>query len=153
MMDKLKALFALQTIRYLAVGGFNTVFGYGLYAWFTWLLKGVLPHAYELAYLLSNMISITVAFLGYKWFVFRTKGNYLREWIRCVTVYSTAIGLNLLGLPLLVTLISKFPAYKTTAPYLAGIITTAFTVMMSFFGHKHISFKPAKTNTPSHPAP
>lgn len=141
MIQAIKGLFARQTVRYLAVGGFNTAFGYSLYALFTWLLKGVIPHAYELAYVLSNLIGITVAFLGYKWFVFRTKGNYLKEWLRCVSVYGTAMGLNLIALPILVALISKIPAYKGAAPYLAGIITTCFTVLMSFFGHKHISFR------------
>ena len=35
----------------------------------------------SLAVVPSTVINITVAFLGYKWFVFKTKGNYLREWM------------------------------------------------------------------------
>ena len=41
---------------------------------------------------LANLIAITVAFLGYKWFVFRTRGNYLVEWIRCFGVYGSSMA-------------------------------------------------------------
>ena len=66
-----------QIVRYLIAGGFNTVFGYGLFAVFNWLFSRRIPYSYLLASLLSNLIAITVAFLAYKWFVFRTRGNYL----------------------------------------------------------------------------
>src|ERR1700744_4578537 len=73
-----------QLIRYLLVGGFNTAFGYGLFALLNWGLSRTMPYGYLAATLLSNLIAITVAFLGYKWFVFRTKGNYVRQWLRCL---------------------------------------------------------------------
>jgi len=55
--------------------------------------------------LLSSLLNITVAYFGYKWFVFKTKGNYLREWMRCVAVYSGGIIFALPALPALVVLI------------------------------------------------
>ena len=93
-----------QMGRYLLVGGFNTVFGYSLFAVLNFGLQGIGSYSYMLASLLSNLIAITVAFLGYKWFVFRTRGNYLKEWIRCVAVYSTGMLLTLAALPVLVPL-------------------------------------------------
>src|ERR1700722_2461010 len=81
-----------QLFRYLLVGAWNTVFGYTCFFFITRGLSHVMPHySYIAANLLSNILSITVAFLGYKWFVFRTKGNYLREWMRSLIVYSSAI--------------------------------------------------------------
>ena len=61
-----------------------------------------MPHSYIWASVLSSLLNITVAYLGYKWFVFKTKGNYLREWMRCVAVYSGGIIFALLALPVLV---------------------------------------------------
>lgn len=130
-----------QVGRYLLVGGFNTVFGYSLFALLNYCLQGIGSYSYMLASLLSNLIAITVAFLGYKWFVFRTKGDYLREWIRCVAVYSSGMLLTLAGLPILVPLFRRLLVQRPqAAPYVAAAIMAVVTVIASFFGHKHISF-------------
>ncbi len=85
-----------QFVRYLCVGGFNTLFGYGTFALTLTLLNAVVPArllylTVVAASLLSTPLNITVAYLGYKFFVFRTKGNYLREWLKCFAVYGTAM--------------------------------------------------------------
>jgi putative flippase GtrA len=129
-----------QMVRYLIVGVWNTLFGYGLYALFTWLLTGVMPFPYMLASVLSNVIAVTGAFLGYKWFVFKTKGNYLREYLRCYMVYGTAFLVNLALLPILVYLLNLVVRPRTCVPYLAGAILTAGTVVLSFVGHRQFSF-------------
>src|ERR1700756_1338575 len=87
-----------QFTRYVLVGIWNTVFGYGTYAGLTALLTPHVPHAYIPASVLANVIVITAASLAYKRFVFKTKGNYLREWMRCMAVYG---GTGLLGTLLL----------------------------------------------------
>ncbi len=92
----------MQFIRYLLVGGFNTIFGYGLFALLNWLFTDRLgPYSYMYACLLASPISITVAFLGYKWFVFRTNGNYVVEWFRCLGVYGSSIIAFLLSCSIL----------------------------------------------------
>ena len=127
--------------RYLMVGAFNTVFGYGLFAAFNYALRNVGSYSYMLASLLSNLIAITVAFLGYKWFVFKTKGNYVQEWIRCLGVYGGGMLLTLAGLPILVPLLRRaLVGRPQAAPYLAAGIMAVVVVIVSFFGHKHISF-------------
>lgn len=153
-----------QFLRYLLVGGWNTAFGYFLYAGFTWILSRHLAHGYIYAAILANIIAISVSFLGYKWFVFRTRGNYLHEWVRCLAVYGTAALPNLLLLPAVVNLLiyvfhvppgakvghlshwqfslESFRATFLTAPYIAGALLTVFTVIFSFFGHRHFSFRP-----------
>jgi len=77
--------------RYLLVGAWNTLFGYGTFALFTAVLNPIVPHSYIWASLLSSLLNITVAYFGYKWFVFKTKGNYLREWMRCVACTAAAL--------------------------------------------------------------
>src|SRR5271165_3321274 len=127
--------------RYLLVGAWNTLFGYGMFALFTAVLNPVVPHSYIWASLLSSLLNITVAYFGYKWFVFKTKGNYLREWIRCVAVYSTGIVASLIVLPILVVAIRHNTRFFVQAPYIAGAILTGVVVLYSFFGHKHFSFR------------
>ena len=94
-----------QVFRDPLTGAWNTLFGYGTFALFTMLLAPLGRQSYILAVIPSTAINITVAFLGYKWFVFKTKGNYLREWIRCVGVYSSSMALSMVLLPIFVFVI------------------------------------------------
>jgi putative flippase GtrA len=127
--------------RYLLVGAWNTLFGYGSFAFFTAILSPIVPHSYIAASVISSLLNISVSYLGYKWFVFKTKGNYLREWIRCVGVYSGGILFGVLTLPLLVVIIRRNTRFVTQAPYIAGALLTAFMVVYSFIGHKKFSFR------------
>jgi putative flippase GtrA len=129
-----------QFARYILVGGFNTLFGYSLFALLNWLFSRFSNYSYLYAALLGNVFAITVAFLGYKWFVFRTRGNYLIEWIRCVGVYGSMMLINLAGLSILVPIFRHHLQRPQLAPYLAGALLTAISVILSFFGHKKISF-------------
>ncbi len=128
--------------RYLVVGIWNTLFGYGCFVALTALLARVIPYSYLAASLLGNLLSITVAFLGYKRFVFKTKGNYLREWARCVAVYSGGIALGLVLLPILVGGIRHTTRYYREAPYIAGALLTGVNIIVSFVGHRKFTFRP-----------
>ncbi len=130
-----------QLARYLVVGVWNTLFGYGTYALFTALLAPVVPHSYVAALVLSSLLNITVSYLGYKWFVFKTKGNYLREWMRCVAVYSSGIAIGACLLPIVVYLLRHGTRFQAAAPYLAGALLTGFGVLYNFLGHKKFSFR------------
>ncbi len=133
-----------QFFSYLVVGGFNTVFGFGLYALLTAALQSRFQHGYIVANLLASLISITFSYLGYKWCVFKTKGNYLREWLRAVTVYSGAIVANTALLPVLVFFIRRTSGLTRAAPYLAGALLIGLTAVYSFLGHKNFSFRQEK---------
>lgn len=126
--------------RYLAVGVANTVFGYSTYAFLTYLLTPHLPYAYIFAGVLANLLNITFAFLNYKWFVFRTKGNYLREWLRCVLVYSGGIAVGAALLPATVYIIRHVTSFYASAPYIAGALLMGLNMIVSFVGHKKFSF-------------
>ena len=128
--------------RYLLVGAFNTVFGYGLFALLNWLLRPLGAHSYLLAALLANVIAIGVAFLGYKKLVFRSQGNYLGEWARCMCVYGSSMLISLAGLAVLVPVLQRSLRRPEQASYLAAAIMTVLTIILSFLGHKHFSFHP-----------
>ncbi len=131
-----------QLLRYVLVGGCNTAFSFGIYALLTHLFTRLTSfYPYEFASVMGSLISITVSFLGYKWFVYKTRGHYLREWMRATAVYTTSIVITTLALPLLVVTLRHWTRYPQAAPYIAGGIVTAASVTMSFFGHKHFSFR------------
>jgi len=134
-----------QFVRYILVGGFNTAFGYGLFAFLNWSFRGLGPYNYMFAAVLANFIAISVAFLGYKWFVFRTRGNYLMEWIRCFGVYGSSALIGLIGLPILVPIFRRILHKPEEAPYIAAAILTVITIVFSFVGHKNISFRQKNT--------
>ena len=98
-----------QFIRYLCVGIWNTFFGYLDYALFLFLFSHLLPQrflylAVIIASLVSTPINITMAYTCYKFFVFRTRGNYLMEWLRCFAVY----GIGMLPGLLILSALTRF---------------------------------------------
>ncbi|MBS1369989.1 MAG: GtrA family protein [Lentisphaeria bacterium] len=121
-----------RIIRYLLVGGWNTLFGVGLFTGL-YQLWGT-PRNYLLIAIPVNIIAVTNAFFCYKWIVFRTRGNYLREYLRCWTVYGSS---TLLGMALLVLLVELF----RMNPVRANILLTAFGVTWSYLGHRFFSFR------------
>ena len=130
-----------QVIRYLLVGGFNTCFGYALFVALNYLFRSLGIYGSEIATLLSNIIAITVAFLGYKWFVFRTHGHYLREWLRCLSIYGSSMLFSLVMLPPLTLLLRRWFGHSQMASNVAAAILTVVVVAASYFGHKHFSFR------------
>jgi putative flippase GtrA len=130
-----------QLGRYLMVGIWNTAFAYGTFVLFTTLLEPYMPASYLAGALISSVLNITVSFLGYKWFVFKTKGNYLREWTRCLMVYSSSILFGLALLPPIVYVINYLTNQPHAAPYIAGALILGVQVILSFLGHKAFSFR------------
>ena len=129
-----------RVVRYLLVGVWNTLFGYGLYALLTYLLTPLIPYAYMAAGLLGTVVCITVSFLGYKLLVFRTRGSFLKEYLRCYVVYGTSTLVNLVLLPVLVAVLNLYVEPPIYAPYIAGAILTVGTVVASFIGHQQYTF-------------
>lgn len=123
-----------QKLRYLLVGGWNTLFGYGVYALLYWLLRGRL--SYVLVLVPANVISITQNYFGYKFLVFRTKGNMLREYFKTYLVYGVAFAINLALLPLLHE-VAGLPVLGAQA---AAMVVT---VVLSYFFYKYFAFRPA----------
>ncbi len=139
-----------QHLAFLVVGAINTVVGYAVYGVLaTWVLAEV-PFGYLIALVASYVVGIGVAFVLYRRFVFHVSGNVLVDLVRFVGVYVVAIVVNFVLLPVLVELVGL-------PPLLAQILVIAVTTVMSFFGHREISFRrPAPVETvgdPEAPAP
>lgn len=135
-----------EVIRFLMVGGFNTVFTLALYSVFVILYGEMFPHRgkpliADIAQISTKPIAITVAFLCYKHFVFRTQGNYLKEWLRCFAVYGISTPAELIILPLATHGFLFFALTHRSAPFLAGFVNSAIIATYSYFAHKKFSFK------------
>jgi putative flippase GtrA len=145
-----------QFLRYLCVGGFNTAFGYATFALVLTLLNRFVPqHLLYLTAIMASLIStplnITVAYFGYKIFVFKTNGNYLIEWLKAFAVYGTGMVPGLVALGALTRLLQGLTqkhsqsgaSGKAVAGYIAGAIVIGISTIYSFVGHKKVTFKPA----------
>ena len=139
----------MQFLRYLLVGGFNTLFGLAVAELLVLLLSKPFPrYGYIATPVLSNLINVTVAYLGYKWFVFKTHGHYWREWLKAMAVYSVPMLVNTAALPALTSLLQHAAHLGTKAPYIAVALLTGLTVIYSFIGNKRFTFKRAAESSP-----
>ena len=120
-----------QSIRYIITGVWNTVFGILVYAL---LIKLLGENHYILLAVVSNIISITNAYICYKLFVFKTKGNILKEYLKCYVVYGLSMLLGLL-------LLYVFVDIAGLNPVTANIISVLLLTIVSFVGHRYYSFK------------
>lgn len=139
----ISSLFEKRFLKYLLVGGMNTVFGYGVYALFVWILAGKFAASYMVASIVSQIAGVTFSYATYKIFVFKTKGNVWAEYLKCWSVYGAASLICVAVLPVFVIgfewiLPTDFQKY---APYLGGLSVTGITVLFSFFGHSKITFR------------
>ncbi len=86
-----------EQLLYLAVGGWNTVFGYGAWALLQFLLGDHLH--YLVVVVLSWPFAVLNAYLGYRYIVFRSRGPVFRELPRFSLVYLATLLVNLALLP------------------------------------------------------
>jgi putative flippase GtrA len=174
-----------QFVRYVCVGVFNTFFGYINFAVILALLNTALPVRFlyltvVLASILSVPLNISVAYLSYKFLVFRTKGNYLGEWFKCFAVYGTGMIPGLVVVSALtrflqslihghaaslhiflnaverhlggrpLAFLQHIATGKAIAGYIAGALLMGTTTIYGFVGHKTFTFRPWKRARHTH---
>ncbi len=141
-----RTLHNTESVRYLVVGGFNTLFAIALARIFVFPVQLLFPKlslavALPIANYTSWPFTITVSFLGFKWFVFRTHGNYLREWLKCFAVYGVTLPIPGIVLPLFTALFVHYPLTTKHAALLALIINSGAIATFAYIAHKKFSFK------------
>jgi len=121
-----------QGIRYLLVGAWNTVFGFALFAALQ-LLFGDHVH-YLILLCIAMVFAILNAYIGYRLFVFKVQGRWLRDLGRFSIVYIGSLAANIAILPLLVEVVG-LPVLLAQAAVVGG------SVVLSFFAHRSFSFR------------
>ena len=121
-----------QGIRYLLVGIWNTVFGYGLFA----LLQLSVGHviSYMAVLIIAQVVSTLLAFVLYRYFVFKVHGHFWQDLARFSVVYAGAFAVNLVLLPVMV---SGF-GWNVL---LSQALIVGGTIIASFFAHRNFSFR------------
>ena len=121
-------------IRFLFAGLFNTLVGLATFPILYFALS-----AYELHYLkvlsLSQIVCVCVAFITNKFLVFRTRGNYMAEFIKFISFHLTYFFINLISLPVLVEFLNFNPV---TGQVMFAIVV----IISSYFWHSKITFTP-----------
>lgn len=121
-----------QKIRYLIVGAFNTGVGYLLGVFFYHILKRYL-HIVEIG-LLTNFICISISFVAYKLWVFKTVGNWTVEYFRCFLVYGFSGVISIIFLYLLVDVLA-------VNIWFAQALAISITIVISYIQHNKYTFK------------
>jgi putative flippase GtrA len=132
-------LFKDQRVAFLVVGGINTVVGFGIFIACSQSAGQLVEHqigkvgASLVTLGITHVLTVLFAFVMHRRFVFRVRGHMLRDLARFWSVYLTAAGINFVALPVLVELgLQRIPAQA---------IVIAFNTLLSWFGHRHFSFR------------
>lgn len=119
-------------IRYLVAGLWNTIFGY---------MVGIVIYNMFNEYIgiiiigiITSILSITMAFLTYKLFVFRTNGNWWAEYLRAYLVYGFTSALSVAILWVLVD-------FMNLPFWLGQGIAIGLTIIFSYVSHARFTFK------------
>lgn len=121
-----------QKLRFLLVGGWNTLFSLLLFT----LIFEVIQN-YKTTLVISHLASVLQSFLTFKVFVFRSQGNFLKEYIKINLVYLIYFVINF---ALLFVAIQILNIYAVTAQ----LFITCLMVILSYLMNKYFTFNNVK---------
>ncbi|NNG38993.1 GtrA family protein [Flexivirga sp. ID2601S] len=122
---------------FLVVGGVNTVVGLGAFVVFHRLYSGSdlgKTAVSMLTLISSHIVSVVVAFVLYRYLVFRVRGNLVRDAVRFETVYLSGLLVNAVLLWLGSTVLDL-----PTVP--VQVVIVVLTAVWSWVGHGRFSFR------------
>jgi len=135
-----------EKLRFLLVGGFNTVFAWSVFAALNWLFTVINERAgwnfpeillANAALIIQYAITINVSFITMRYYVFRSHGNFWREWAKAWSVYILLYAVNAPSISFLMWAF-KLDAWWEQAIYLV------FSTIVTFLLHKYYSFRKTK---------
>lgn len=142
-----KIWFAInQKIRFVLVGGFNTVLSFFIYYAFLYWTGG----REQLSLLLMNMININVSIVTMRYYVFQGTGNFWREYAKAFSSYIVLYFVNMGLLAFFVAIVhikDKLPVgcFLLDVPNLdkaaAQLCCVIIVTVLTFFTHKYFSFR------------
>jgi putative flippase GtrA len=121
-----------EPFLYLVVGGWNTLFGYGVFVVLYRLAGAELSYAVILT--ASYGLAILNAYLAYRYVAFRSHGAVRRELPRFAVVYLLTLIVNLVFFPIALDVL-PVSAYAVQAVFTVGV------VVASYVAHKYFSFR------------
>lgn len=133
-----------QEVAFALVGGFNTVMGMVLTIMWLSILGDMVSKdvAAALSVALAYAVGMVIAFVMHRTLVFRVRGHIVRDFIAFVGVNLVGMVLNMILLQLAVSLL-HVPAKP------AAVVVMGLVAVVTFFGHRHISFRRTTDSTPA----
>lgn len=119
-----------QKFRYLIAGLFNTAFGYSVVIALHKILPGI---SMIIVGIIASFITITVSFLTFRFFVFKSRNNWWKEYIKCYVVYSGVNAINILGFWLIVDV-------GHLSVWIAPFILMPVCFLFSYLSHTQFTF-------------
>jgi putative flippase GtrA len=135
---RLRGLHRDERVAFMGVGAFNTLLGATFFVALELTLGRVV--GYMVVLLIAHVLSVLCAFVLHRRLVFRVTGNVLVDLVRFETVYLGGLAINAILLPVLVE-IAQLPVI------LSQFLIVSVTALVSFFGHKHFSFRRSPRTT------
>jgi putative flippase GtrA len=134
---------ANQKIKYVAVGAMNTFIGLSAFPFLFWVLDPFGTH-YLYILMISQGFCTTTAFFMYKLLVFKTDGDYLKEFIKFSSFYLIYFLTGIALLPFLVEVVGMHPI-------LSQFLISIGIIISSFFWHSKITFANVENKTDNKP--
>lgn len=119
-------------LKYISIGFINTILGY----WISIIIFYIFYERLGIigVGLMANILNISITYINYKFFLFKTKGNFLREY------FKSFINYGLAGLLSTFLLWFFFDVINLNI-YLSNILIIPITFMFSYMGNKFFVFK------------
>jgi len=130
--ERLRRVLGSEGLRFVVVGGINTVFGFGVFAGLQ-LSFGERVH-YLAILVVAQVIAVLEAYVLQRWLVFRAHGRWWRDLVRFSSVYMVSLGVNLVALPLLVEIL-RVPVVPAQGLVMLG------TALGTYAAHRTFTFR------------
>ena len=120
-----------RIVRYLLIGLYNTVIGYFIF----WLVNYILANIvhYLVILCVSFMLSLTHAYIGQRYIVFRSTASWWKEYFRFLSVNISGLIINAFLLVLFVE--------SGVGLMVSQAISMLIVTIISYYGHRYFSFK------------
>ena len=140
MVSTLRQLLDSTKMRFLLIGAWNTAFGYLVF----WVLYGLFSRVFSVRYLAYTsaqivgwVIAVANAYGLHRKVTFRSRTTgraAVMEFLRFMQTYVAMFLVGLALLPFLVEIVGL-------GPRVAALVATAIGVVLSYFGHRFITFR------------
>ena len=118
-------------IRFLIIGAVNAAISYAIFAAALYLIG---QNHYQICVALQWGISSIFSYLNQKFFVFCTKGNYVKEYLKCCTTWLVSYLINVLILETLMKFVLK-------NAYIGQFISIFLVSVITYVLFKYFAFK------------
>lgn len=122
-----------QLTRFVLIGICNALVSFLIFVFFIKLFG---ENLYQLCLFLSWAVSSFFSFTLQKLLVFRTRGNWIKEYVKCLITWFIGYGINAVSLAIIVRLLD----YHVI---IGQIIAIFLTTVSTFLLFKYFAFKKA----------